>query len=198
MGNKKRKRVVCKRVFRGKRVSPVVTSKISTPGPENDISTPRPTCVRPGPSTDKSTSVTDGASCSKLGLGPANAHYFESNVGLGRGSVIFDIDCLAILFSYTACRECLSIGTIVIEEDESKCMGNALCFNLHCTNCGFTSLDQYSSPKSGRSFDINRKYVYALRQIGCGHSEGTKLNYLLDLPSPPSPNAYYENIKAIS
>ena len=126
-----------------------------------------------------------------------NKDYNFSGVINSSATVFFDLFCLQQLFSLLQCKECSSVGSIQIIQNEEKRRGFALCFLLHCTMCGWKSEDHYSSKKCGQCYEVNRRAVYAYRQIGCGHAEATKFSYLMNMPPPPTTNAYQQHVSKL-
>lgn len=114
------------------------------------------------------------------------------------GFVLFSFTCLSELILQLACPECLTVGSVSLCFVNNKKSGLAVCMKLACSACGYNSHELFSSPKVCKYFEINRRMVYASREIGCGHSSMNRLCYLLGLPSGPNKNAYQAHIKEIN
>jgi hypothetical protein len=131
--------------------------------------------------------------CDNLGLGSVNS---RNNTELAY-NIILDTECLQNIISIVACPECLSCGSLTISDDENKRQGWAISLSLMCNKCPYKSSEFTSSKKQGKVPVINRRLVYAMREVGCGYGEARKLSYLLNMPPPPTTNSYQAHVKAL-
>ncbi|KAF8789486.1 hypothetical protein HNY73_007419 [Argiope bruennichi] len=51
--------------------------------------------------------------------------------------------------------------------------------------------------KHGQFYEVNRRVVYAMRQIGCGHREASQFMTVMNMPPPPNPVPYNKHMKAL-
>jgi hypothetical protein len=140
-------------------------------------------------------------------FGHAHSRMGESGDNLGLGSVnsrnntvltynILDTECLQNIISIVACPECLSCGSPTIFDNENNRQGWAISLSLMCNKHPYKSSEFASSKKQGRVPVINRRLVYAMREIGCGYGEARKLSYLINMPPQPTTNSYEAHVKA--
>lgn len=135
----------------------------------------------------KETNVTTGRHCPPSS--EPTEHY---------GFILFDVRCLTKLILLLACPECLMVGSVSLCLNSGKRNGLAVCVKLACSACGYNSDELFSSHKVSKYFEINRRIVYASREIGCGYSELNRLCYLLGLPCGLSKNSYQGHIKHVN
>lgn len=120
----------------------------------------------------------------------SNESYDYSSEGFS----LFDWQCVNNMLSMVACSQCFSVSAMSVQLIGSKKQGLSQCFHLLCSNCGYKSPDMYTSVRKDKTFEVNRRAVYAFREIGCGHSEMVTFCYLMDLPPPPQKSAYHKHI----
>lgn len=113
------------------------------------------------------------------------------------GTVMFDLECLQVMFSAVVCPECHSVGLTLLTNDNLR-MGSVLALYLRCKVCDCVTDTTYTSKRHGQPFDINRRLVYAMRSVGCGRSEAVKFSSVMNMPPPLVPNSYSSTVKIIS
>lgn len=112
------------------------------------------------------------------------------------GYRFFDMDILAEVFAEMPCRECYD-NKLICSEVILKRRGCASFLRLFCKSCGWKN-EFYTSRKVNYFFEVNRRFVYALRSIGQGHASAKRLCGVMNMPPPPQPNAYDRHNKAWS
>lgn len=149
-------------------------SEYNTLNSEPRSNTSRPICTE---STTK-----HSASFQKLNDRP-NEAVFENKPCT---YVIVDLEVLSEkLKDFAVCKEC-GIGSVVISEEPDKRMGCAAKLRLYCEQCDAKSCFLSSSKTEKGQFDLNLRFVYALRSVGCGQEDGKMLCTILDVPGPPT------------
>lgn len=148
MGSKQRKSRKRKRGFYGNQ-----HNKKGKPSSENDSA---------------ETVNKESASCTKIS---SENIEFERNSITNNYGMYFDSDCLQNIISIMACPDCKSCGTIKVANNDQVRFGWAMTLTLSCDYCGFLSDGMRCSKKQGKAYEINRRLVYGMRQIGCGFSE---------------------------
>jgi len=80
----------------------------------------------------------------------------------------------------------------------SNCHGTGLgsTLRLQCAACGQSGSTSLSR-KIGRSYDVNRRSVLAMRYIGRGHNGLRKFLRVMNFPAPATEKAYLNQQKAI-
>ena len=99
-----------------------------------------------------------------------------------------DMETFGNVFSCLACPECFQL-CISLEEINRKIYGGASFLKLSCGNCTWEHVF-YTSKKAGRAFEVNRRFVYAMRAVGKGRSAAVKFCGLMNLPMPLHGNSY--------
>ena len=116
-----------------------------------------------------------------------------------QGFRIFDISILATVFESLPCPSCKRVA-LSLEEDEDAKMGLASLLILKCTGgkCSFTR-QFYTSAKiqNKQAFEVNRRAVLAMRNIGVGHQGLEKFTCVMNMLPPMNENAYRDHVKAV-
>ena len=93
------------------------------------------------------------------------------------------------------CKECFA-SDLIVQELAMKRKGCASNLRLLCCSCGWNE-DFYTSAQIGRFFEVNRRFVYARRSVGCGRAAGKRFCGLMNMPPPPRPGPYARHNKAL-
>lgn len=126
-------------------------------------------------------------SASKMKLDKCVAQVKEND---SQGECIFiDLQCLNSLFTLLKCPEC-SNNSLSVQINTSKKMGCCVELLLSCFECDYVSDPYLSSKKQGQFHVINRRLVYAMKQLGCGHEEASHFMAVMNMPPPPNKAAY--------
>ena len=150
------------------------------------------------PST--STSVGDSslnisASARKIGNPcPLNAPPVKATV---TGYRFIDMEMLNDVFQQMVCSECGSSCCLVLEDDPRERKGSASHLRVRCQTCGWV-YTFYTSKKVQHSFDINKRFVYAMRSMGQGHSSMKRFCGLMNMPPPLHLKAYSASNAALT
>lgn len=113
------------------------------------------------------------------------------------GQVFFmDLECLNVLFSTVHCPAC-STSNLSVSDDPAKRMGCSLELYFTCAACGYVSERQHSSKRCDKVFEVNRRLVYGMRQIGCGFEEACTFLSTMNMPPPPNKSAYNAHNKSL-
>ena len=78
------------------------------------------------------------------------------------------MELLGELFTQMVCKECGN-ACLVLEDEPCEQKGSASHLRVRCKDCGWV-YTFYTLKKVQHSFDINRRFVYAMRSIGQGHA----------------------------
>ena len=97
------------------------------------------------------------------------------------GYRIVDMDLLTPVIALLCCPECQTTSSLRLHESFKEKMGFASLLTISCQICTFKH-EFYSSKQHLKSFDINRRVVYAMRNIGQGYSSIVKFTALMNMP----------------
>ena len=111
------------------------------------------------------------------------------------GYRFIDLSILSAVFNLLACPECQNTS-IELFDDLSRKNGCASSLHLCCMTC-YWSHQFSSSERSNGTYEVNRRYVYAMRSIGQGFSGAKKFCCIMNIPSLPSKNNYAKIVKAL-
>ena len=67
---------------------------------------------------------------------------------------------------------------------------------LLCCSCGWNN-QFFTSSQISRFYEVNRRLVYAMRSIGCGHAAAKRFCGLMNMPPPLRPTPYSRHNKAL-
>lgn len=115
--------------------------------------------------------------------------------GYVTGFRFIDLQILASILMLLPCPECYQL-TIALMENNQKRQGCASQLKVICQNCGWKE-DFFTSPKGEKAYDVNRRFVYAMRSLGKGHSGAKKFCGLMNMPEPLAQSAYWSTSKII-
>ena len=90
----------------------------------------------------------------------------KSNV---TGYCFVDMETLGKLFTQMVCKECGKCSCLVLEDEPHAQKGSAIHLQVQCKDFGRV-YTFYTSKKVQHSFDMNKRFVYAIRSIGQGHA----------------------------
>lgn len=77
---------------------------------------------------------------------------------------IMDISCLNALIANLHCPSCC-MSSLSVNSDPTRRMGCSLELSVTCAACGYNSEGQHTSKRIDEVFEVNRRLVYAMRQI---------------------------------
>ena len=106
-----------------------------------------------------------------------------------------DMAILSSIFKNLPCKECLEC-CLILQEMNGKRKGCASCLRLLCCSCGW-SIQFSTSKQISKFFEVNRRLVYSMRSIGCGHAAAKRFCGLMNMPPPPRPTPYSHHNKAL-
>ena len=107
-----------------------------------------------------------------------------------------DMEILSSAFSSMRCADCGHFN-VVLMENHLKRSGCASSLRLFCGSCGWIH-EFFSSKEQGQSFEVNGRFVYAMRSIGKGHAGAKKFCALMNTPPPLSEKAYIKKSTTIA
>jgi len=97
------------------------------------------------------------------------------------------MELLSLAFSGLKCPSCLQL-TLQPSERLSAKKGYASFLLVKCTSSDMCTYEHsfFSSKTTSKdkSFDVNNRIVYAMRNIGQGHSSLEQFSALMDMPRP--------------
>ena len=106
-----------------------------------------------------------------------------------------DMSILSSVFRSMPCKAC-HVSDLILQDQPMKRKGCTSCLRLLCCTCGWT--EQFNtSAQIDRCFEVNRRFVYATRSIGCGQAAGKRFCGLMNMPPPPRPTPYALHNKAL-
>ena len=117
--------------------------------------------------TSVSEQSTSTVSASARKIGSQNPQLGTQSKPDVTGYRLIDMELLE-LFTQTVCKECFN-SSLVVEDEERERKGSASHLRVRCEDCGW-AFTSYTSKRVQHSFDINRRFVYAMRSIGQGHA----------------------------
>jgi len=102
---------------------------------------------------------------------------------------IIDFDILASTYAVMACPECFNTSCLELKKVNKQGLSLKLC--LSCSVCDF-NISFWTSKKIAkkRSYDINKRCVYAFRRLGKGYAGIKKFLILMNLPPPMTKKNY--------
>ncbi|CAN8031460.1 unnamed protein product [Ixodes persulcatus] len=107
------------------------------------------------------------------------------------GFRLIDFDLLrSFLQEVVVCKKS-NKGEIIIEQTIDRRSGLASCINVTCSECDALNVLETSRRTAGNIFEVNKRFVYALRTCGKGWTTGCLICAVLNLPPPPTKFASY-------
>lgn len=113
------------------------------------------------------------------------------------GYRLIDMELLSDVFQLINCKECGESACFVLEDEPRERKGSASHLRLRCEECAWV-YTFYTSKKVQHSFDINRRFVYAMRSIGQGYSSMKRFCANMNMPPPMHLKAYSASNAAFS
>jgi hypothetical protein len=172
-----------KRKFRGNQYSDCNSSGSTSTSLE-----PVPSTSRPRPNQESETgedtehSTVHSASFTKLGRPNESVN---SDKPVQHTYIVIDLDVLCEnIKNLAVCKECG--GEIILCEDPQGRMGCATKVRIYCKGCEAKKAFMSCTKAENGMYDLNLRFVYALRSIGSGLEDGKMLCTLIDIPGPPS------------
>ena len=132
-------------------------------------------------------SATVSASSQKINVAKSPNATKESPHATGYRFI--DIEILSEVFQQVVCKECGESSSLVLEDKKFERKGCASHLRLRCEECGWV-FSFYSSKKVKKSFDVNKRLVYAMRSIGKGHASMKRFCTHMNMPPPMQFKAY--------
>lgn len=116
-----------------------------------------------------------------------------------QGFRIVDMSVLATVLASLRCPSCTK-GNVCLEEDEESKMGLASLLILKCTaaKCSYHhSFYTSSKIENKQAFEVNRRAVLAMRNIGVGHQGLVKFTCVMNMLPPMNENSYRDHVQAL-
>ena len=113
-----------------------------------------------------------------------------------KGFHLIDLAILSTIFALLPCKKCKKFALELVE-NMSKHKGCASSLQLHCNSCHWKE-EFYTSAKVNYFFEVNRRFVYAMRSIGSGASAAERFCGLMNMPPIPRSSPYAAHNKALS
>ena len=110
---------------------------------------------------------------------------------LSSGYRFMDIQILRKVVELLLCPSCFLNNVKLVEHFENK-KGSAINLSIEC-DCGYEN-PFYSSTKNGKSFDVNKRFVYAMRSCGQGFAGMERFCTLMNMPKPLTKNNYSKTV----
>jgi len=112
------------------------------------------------------------------------------------GYRIIDLELLTQFISSLCCPNCYANG-LLIRENFLKKHGFSSMLYLQC-ECGFKK-EFYTSQNAGKkAFDINRRIIYTMRNLGQGYSGLQKFTTFMNMPTPMTVRNFSRSVKIIA
>lgn len=135
------------------------------------------------------------ASARKIGQeGLQNESPIKSTV---TGYRLVDMELLSDVFQQMKCKECDSSACLVLEDNPRERKGSSSHLRVICKECRWV-YSLYTSKKVQHSFEINKRFTYAMRSIGQGHSSMKRFCAVMNMPPPLHYKAYNASNAALS
>ena len=104
------------------------------------------------------------------------------------GYRLIDTEVLQSVFATLKCPECME-SPLILKEDFYKKKGLASLLYIECAKCAYKH-EFYTSRNQNKSYDVNKRMVYAMRSCGQGYSGIETFTTLMDMPKPMTANNY--------
>lgn len=148
-----------------------------------------------GQSTSTDSCQNISASARKIGdQSLRNVPPINSNI---TGYRFVDMELLNNVFQQMMCKECGNSAGLVLEDNPRERKGSACHLRVLCKECGWV-YTFYTSKKVQHSYDINKRFVYAMRSNGQGHSSMKRFCAFMNMPPPLHFKAYNASNAAFS
>ena len=98
------------------------------------------------------------------------------------GYSLIDLNILSQIFNVLLYPTCES-DSLELHEDSNKKHGLSNLLFLKCSECEYRN-DFFTSSKVGRSFEVNKRIVYAMRSLGIGYTAMENFNALMNMRPP--------------
>jgi hypothetical protein len=112
------------------------------------------------------------------------------------GFRLCDMGLIADVFCLFKCPECDCVG-LSLEEDDVSRKGCASKLRLCCLNCSWKHLF-WTSKRTEKSFEVNKRLVYGMRRIGKGHAGASKFCSIMNMPSPLTAKSFRKSSRTIT
>lgn len=122
-----------------------------------------------------------------------NDSFYEPKSDNVCGYRFIDMSILDTIISSLICPVCCN-NTVQLAENLNKRFGSASALEISCI-CGYKKLF-YTSPKctikgtKNAGFEINKRFVYAMRSCGQGYAGMERFATLINMPKPMNKNNY--------
>ena len=105
---------------------------------------------------------------------------FDDNIKPNEESIVsgyrfVDMAILSFVFRMLPCKECFECS-LIQQEMNGKRKGCASNLMLLCCSCGRNN-QFFTSSQISRFYEVDRRLVYAMRSIGCGHAKCSKRGF---------------------
>lgn len=148
-----------------------------------------------GQSTSNESCQNISASARKIGSqNPQNESPVKATV---TGYRFVDMELLSDVFQQMMCKECGDSACLVLEDNPHERKGSASHLRVRCEACGWV-YTFYTSKKVQHSFDVNKRFVYAMRSMGQEHSSMKRFCAFMNMPPPLHSKAYNASNAALS
>lgn len=131
----------------------------------------------------------DNVSASARKIGKRNPTVAEGQSTHLIGYRFIDVEILGELFQQMVCKECGGFSCLVLEDKPAERKGSASHLRVRCEQCGWV-YTFYTSKKVQHGFDVNKRFVYAMRSIGQGHASIKRFCANMNMPAPLRYTAY--------
>ena len=140
--------------------------------------------------------MTSPPSASKAKLESFSVSVEETPDKATLATAIVQLDTLQHLLQMIPCPKC-NEGKLELVGDTAKNVGLAVFLMLKCYKCKHVLGESYTSIKTGKTFDINKRLVAASLATGLGHGSVGKFLELMDVPNLHQ-QSYASNTSLIS
>ena len=106
-----------------------------------------------------------------------------------------DTELLSKMLATLPCKNCYELNS-ELYEDPKKREGLASCLVICCTACNWES--QFStSERIGCFSEVNRRFIYGMRRIGCSLLRAHGFCIIMNMPAPPRSTPYSSHNKSL-
>ena len=148
-----------------------------------------------GQSTSSELCQNNSASARKIGN--KNTQKVSVEAAAVTGYRFVDMEMLSNVFQRMVCKECGDSACLELEDNPHEQKGSASHLRVRCEACGWV-YTLYTSKKVQHSFDVNKRFVYAMRSMGQGHASMKRFCGFMNMPPPLHYKAYNANNAALT
>lgn len=110
------------------------------------------------------------------------------------GYRLVNLEILNTVIATLRCPDCCE-QNLELKDNTARKKGLASFLYITCSKCDYINEFYTSTQQSDKSFDVNKRIVYAMRSCGQGYSGISTFSTLMDMPRPMTANNYDKIVK---